>query len=520
VGPVIGLHRHRGTERPGTSVAVLFSDLQAAVERRYAVTVRPWYGALLSGPRRRALERRWLRGCDVVIATDGAVLEMREEERLGVPVVLVAVGTMPRGDASARRAFPLLRRCDVVAFSSEADRRIFRLHFDACPARQVLLPFGVDTAAFRPPDPRAREELRRELGVKREEVLFLSVGRITAEKNVQSVLKLFADVVERHPRAKLAVAGPFSDFPFREFRTGPYELRPLFDQLLAASPALRVRTRLLGEVQAPNLPSLYGAADAFINLTRHHDENFGYTQVEAMACGLPVVGTDWGGLKDTIRHGETGFKVPAYVTGRGVQVDASRALQYVGALAASPALRRRMGQAGRAVAEREYSLPVLHRNVLHLVAGALRAPRGRGAPSVASDFGRRFARAFGRRGAPVAPRYSARTYPLYRQLILPYATGEAAVEPPPDGAVFFATPLSYQLRRDGLEVVDVTWPGRVRLSVSERALLRWYGRDGRTLVPVAEGRRAMPGAFDRALSGLVRKGLALASIPDPRVEVP
>lgn len=41
-------------------------------------------------------------------------------------------------------------------------------------------------------------------------------------------------------------------------------------------------------------------ADIGINLTTLISENFGYTPVEMQACGLPVIGTDWGGLKDTI----------------------------------------------------------------------------------------------------------------------------------------------------------------------------------------------------------------------------
>ena len=53
----------------------------------------------------------------------------------------------------------------------------------------------------------------------------------------------------------------------------------------------------------PEVREFYNIADVAINLTLHHDENFGLAQVEAMACGLPVVGSLWGGLKDTIRDG-------------------------------------------------------------------------------------------------------------------------------------------------------------------------------------------------------------------------
>jgi hypothetical protein len=111
--------------------------------------------------------------------------------------------------------------------------------------------------------------------------------------------------------------------------------------------------------------------------------------------------------------------------------------------------------------------------------------------------------------------FTPRTYPLYQQLIRPYATGPVELRPPPDGAMLFTTPLSYELRRDHVEVVDVIWPGRVRLGEGERALLRWCDRQPQPFVPVSEARRALARGFDRAILGLMRKGLVLASPPDP-----
>ena len=69
------------------------------------------------------------------------------------------------------------------------------------------------------------------------------------------------------------------------------------------------------------LARLYTAADLLVTCTTHHDENFGYAQVEAMACGTPVVGSRWGGLKDTIIDGVTGFGFNALFTANGIRVD-------------------------------------------------------------------------------------------------------------------------------------------------------------------------------------------------------
>ena len=55
------------------------------------------------------------------------------------------------------------------------------------------------------------------------------------------------------------------------------------------------------------LPRYYGAADVFVLPSRY--ELFGIVMLEAMACGVPVVATRFGGLAEVIAHGETGFLV-------------------------------------------------------------------------------------------------------------------------------------------------------------------------------------------------------------------
>lgn len=78
----------------------------------------------------------------------------------------------------------------------------------------------------------------------------------------------------------------------------------------------------MDNMEPAGLRNLYSAADAVVNLTLLHDENFGLAQVEAMGCGTPVVGTNWGGLKDTIIEGETGYKVSTVASpALGVKVD-------------------------------------------------------------------------------------------------------------------------------------------------------------------------------------------------------
>jgi glycosyltransferase involved in cell wall biosynthesis len=80
------------------------------------------------------------------------------------------------------------------------------------------------------------------------------------------------------------------------------------------------------------------------NLFPSPKEGWGITNIEAAACGTPSLASDSPGLRDSVRHGETGFLVP--------HGDAEALAGRMLALAADPALVARLGSGARAFAER------------------------------------------------------------------------------------------------------------------------------------------------------------------------
>ncbi len=144
------------------------------------------------------------------------------------------------------------------------------------------------------------------------------------------------------------------------------------------APSVAVR-RLDGRVKAER-EAAWAAADIFCSLSDNIQETFGLTPLEAMAAALPVVVSDWDGYRDTVRDGIDGFCVPTLMPGAGlggdlaarhaigvdtydrycgysaafVAVDIAAAAEAFARLFASPALRRRMGEAGRARARADY----------------------------------------------------------------------------------------------------------------------------------------------------------------------
>jgi glycosyltransferase involved in cell wall biosynthesis len=104
-----------------------------------------------------------------------------------------------------------------------------------------------------------------------------------------------------------------------------------------------------GALAREELPAVYRSATVCVVPSRF--EGFGYTAVEAMACGRPVVAARAGGLAEVVRDGEDGLLVapgdPAALAGA------------VAGLLADPAARRRLGAAARARVEAAFAARVI-----------------------------------------------------------------------------------------------------------------------------------------------------------------
>ena len=182
----------------------------------------------------------------------------------------------------------------------------------------VDIPNAVDADRFRP----QRSDFRARNGIGRDEFVALYVARFQAFKNHALLLEAFARLWQDHPASRLVLAG-----------SGP--LRERTEQQ-ALELGLADRVLFLGEVPYPELPKVYAAAD--VKVISSDYESFCFAAIEAMSTGLPVLTTDcaW---------------VPRLVAdGAGIVVPVGNAEAFAAALkrlADNPALRQRMGAAGR-----------------------------------------------------------------------------------------------------------------------------------------------------------------------------
>jgi len=178
---------------------------------------------------------------------------------------------------------------------------------------RVIYP-GIDADTYTP-DPSARPPVP----------VFAYLGRLKRYKGVHIVIQAFARLA--HPSAVLEIAG-----------AGDY--RPALETL-ARSLDLHDRVRFLGRI--PEAEKLALLRRAWGLVFASPKEGWGITNLEAAACGTPVVASDSPGIRESVRNGETGFLVP--------HGDVGAMAGAMAALAASPPLVRRLGEQARRFAE-------------------------------------------------------------------------------------------------------------------------------------------------------------------------
>ncbi|MDB5895927.1 MAG: glycosyl transferase family 1 [Rhodoferax sp.] len=223
---------------------------------------------------------------------------------------------------------------DADAVIAECPQDVEDLHqlYGAAEDRLTMVPCGFDRSEFSPMD---RAQARQALGLDPRDFLLLQLGRLVPRKGIDNVIRALAHARRLLPegaRLRLMVVGGDAPEP-DESRT------PEIARLRQVAEAMGVSGEVVftGHRQRPELRHYYAAADVFVTTPWY--EPFGITPLEAMACGVPVIASDVGGLRYTVVDGATGFLVPPN--------DPLALAQRIALLHADPALGARLGQSGR-----------------------------------------------------------------------------------------------------------------------------------------------------------------------------
>ena len=147
---------------------------------------------------------------------------------------------------------------------------------------------GVDIQRFKP-DPQARGELRRRLGIAETEIIFIFVGRLNRDKGLLDLAHAFVRVSKAHPGAHLLMVGP--------------------DEAKIRADVESIGASVSGRLHFADYtahPEQYMAACDVLCLPSYR-EGFGLVLIEAAATGLPTIGSRIYGITDAIADGQSGL---------------------------------------------------------------------------------------------------------------------------------------------------------------------------------------------------------------------
>ncbi|MBA3538044.1 MAG: glycosyltransferase family 4 protein [Deltaproteobacteria bacterium] len=238
-----------------------------------------------------------------------------------------------------RTAHALLERfasldCDLVFSQSREDRDTLLASHAVSAERLVVIGNGIDLRRFDAAAPSVqavRDTTRAALGIRPEEIVFLSAGRLIREKGFIELFEATERANRDDPRIRLAVAGPTDE------RADALD-QGILDRARAAG------ILLLGA--RSDMPALYAASDVVVLASWH--EGMPRVLMEGAAMGKPLLTTDVRGCREVVEPPRHGLRVPVR--------DAEALAGAMRQLAADEPLRTRLGIANAIEARERYAI--------------------------------------------------------------------------------------------------------------------------------------------------------------------
>ncbi|MES1161005.1 MAG: glycosyltransferase, partial [Bacteroidota bacterium] len=163
------------------------------------------------------------------------------------------------------------------------------------------------------------------------EPILLQLGRLAPQKGMDTVIRALGHLRQKGKKVRLVIVGGNTDMPdpLRNPEIGRL-------QEIAREEQVIDYLHFAGRKGRELLRTYYAASDIFITVPWY--ETFGITPLEAMACGIPVIGSDTGGIKLSVVPRKTGILVPPN--------NVSALVSGIGNLLDNKKLRRQMGNNG------------------------------------------------------------------------------------------------------------------------------------------------------------------------------
>ncbi|MFX0137090.1 MAG: glycosyltransferase family 4 protein [Candidatus Hodarchaeota archaeon] len=211
----------------------------------------------------------------------------------------------------------------IIALTNDIKKHLIKMGADK--EKIEVIPNAVDINQFSPD----RINLLQNQW-KIQSPIILYVGRLTAEKGVEFLIKAFSNVITEIPDAKLVIVG-----------SGKKE-----NELKHLQKKLKIKNIFfLGRIKNDLMPYIYSGCDVLV--LPSFGEIFGNVVLEAMATQKPVIGSYVGGMKELIVHGKNGYHVPPK--------NAEKITEYLLKILLNDNLKMKLGKKSREIIIKKYS---------------------------------------------------------------------------------------------------------------------------------------------------------------------
>jgi glycosyltransferase involved in cell wall biosynthesis len=388
---------------------------------------------------------------------------------------------------------PRLRTGDTILVASRVCERVAERFIEGPGPRIVRVPFPVDTRRFRPADDRRalREWVRQRHDIPADGPLLLVAAAFVRRKNQHLAVRLFEALRARIPSAHLLFAGATPDRPTNRSYADAVRRH-------AAAGGHAHAVHFAGSVDQADLARLMAASDLLVHLTTCRIENFGLVVAEAMAAGLPVVASDWGGLRDLVQPGVTGLLAPTWLSLRGPRVDWMSVLEPAAALLRDAGAWTAMAAASRSRAALLVDPAVYGERLRAAVRAAAAEPSAPDGPPAFTPPARELIfRTISLNATHPEIEDAGDEFRLlmpldggvhYRLLAGPAASAETPPRVTPEDQLYAA--VTWRATATGIEILDPAWPGMLELEPLDLDLLERC--DGKASLASLAG--AMPGS--------------------------
>jgi D-inositol-3-phosphate glycosyltransferase len=205
-------------------------------------------------------------------------------------------------DVRERGEAAIVHGADVLTASTSDEAAELRSHYGAQAEQIMIVPPGVDLRTFHPCN---QPKSRAQFGVPQDIQVILFVGRIQPLKAPDLLIKAVAELVRRDPERRdrlqlIIIGGPSGSDPEWSKTLGPLAADHGIDEMVDFRP----------HSPRSELFRWYCVSD--VVAVPSYNESFGLVALEAQACGRPVVATDVGGLRHTVRDHYSGLLVSGH----------------------------------------------------------------------------------------------------------------------------------------------------------------------------------------------------------------